>query len=191
LNEFTPAEAERITGLPQATKRDWVRREFLSKTSGHARYTVRPLAEMFMLRLMSEHGLGPDRFKPIAMLAAQGLLYYALRVADHYEGTLDAIEGFCDLKNEPQVKVMKKLGYTGQRPKKYMVIWADQNVTFTEDLNGAFGVDRDNSGRDFISQEGPVLVFSLQMLAVKFRGLDHKPFVRVANTPNPRLALTA
>jgi len=188
LNGFTPAEAQYITGLSTVMQLDWRRRGFLPRKKGHARYNAIELAEMFMLRLFADHNLRLERFAPAAKLAAQGIVYYALESVDHYEGTLDALDRFCVVENEPQAKVLREFGFTGKRLKKYMIVWADQTVRFTDSLDEAFGSNRHRlelTANEVWKQEGPVQVFNLSLISSKFSGLPNKPLVHVAFAEGP------
>lgn len=182
LNEFTPAEAQYITGLSTVMQLDWRRRGFLPKKKGHARFNAMELAEMFMLRLFADYDLRLERFAPAAKVAAQGIVYYALELVDHYEGTVDALDRFCVVENEPQLKVLRELGFAGKRLKKYMIVWADQTVRFTDGLDDAFCSNRDRlelNATEVWKQNGPVQVFNLCLISSKFSGLPNKPFVHV------------
>ena len=56
---FTPADAERITGVSVTLQRDWRRRGILPGQDGHARFDAFALAEMLFLRVMADRGIGP------------------------------------------------------------------------------------------------------------------------------------
>ena len=60
LTLYTPAEAAGVTGLTQLMQRDWRFRGLLPKPErGHARFDVLQLAEMWLLKMFSDQGIGP------------------------------------------------------------------------------------------------------------------------------------
>ncbi|MXP28106.1 MerR family transcriptional regulator [Porphyrobacter algicida] len=87
LTQFTPAEAERITGATTVTQRDWRRRGILTKRGeGHARYDLFDLSEMMALKLLSERGISLDDAATVADWCAMGIGYRALLWVNAYEG---------------------------------------------------------------------------------------------------------
>jgi hypothetical protein len=86
LTTFTPGEAERITGLSTTMQRDWRRRNILPATSGHARFDVFSLAEMWVLKMFSDRGIGPEDIREIAPMCAAGIVWNALQWGGAYEG---------------------------------------------------------------------------------------------------------
>ncbi|QTI79020.1 hypothetical protein IAI58_15505 [Roseomonas marmotae] len=86
LTSFTPGEAERITGVSTAQQRDWRRRGFLPSNEGHARFDLFSMAEMWVLKLMADRGIGPQAVKEVAGTCATGIAWHALAWGDAYEG---------------------------------------------------------------------------------------------------------
>jgi hypothetical protein len=86
LTTFTPGEAERITGLSTTMQRDWRRRDILPTTHGHARFDVFELAEMWVLKLLTDRGIGPQAAMDVAPQCAAGIVLNALQWVDAYEG---------------------------------------------------------------------------------------------------------
>lgn len=86
LTSFTPGEVEKITGLSTMMQRDWRRRGFLPTAAGHARFDPFALAEIFVMKLLADRGVGPVHTKEVADICAIGILWHALRTVDAYEG---------------------------------------------------------------------------------------------------------
>ncbi|WP_457168225.1 hypothetical protein [Pannonibacter sp. Q-1] len=86
LTTFTPAEAEKITTLGTVAQRDWRRREFIPSVEGHARFDAFALAEMWVMKMLSDRGVGPQMSKAVANWCAVGILWHALKDVDAYEG---------------------------------------------------------------------------------------------------------
>lgn len=86
LTQFTPGEAERITTLTTTMQRDWRRRGHLSDFEGHARFDVFNLAEMWVLKMLADRGIGPQAASDVARICALGISWWALSWVDAYEG---------------------------------------------------------------------------------------------------------
>ena len=78
--QFTPAEAARITGVPMHLQRDWRSQSFLPERSGgRASFTPHVLAKMRVMMKLRELGLAlPDAHRN-ADVAANSVVYAALR----------------------------------------------------------------------------------------------------------------
>jgi hypothetical protein len=83
---FTPAEAEKITTLNTVMQRDWRRRGFIPSAVGHARFDAFSLAQMWVMKLLSDRGVGPQLSKEVAGWCALGILFHALKDCEAYEG---------------------------------------------------------------------------------------------------------
>lgn len=90
LSLFTPAAAERISGVSVDLQRDWRRRGYLAKQDGHARFTVFDLAQMLVLKTLSDRGIGPDRAKDVAQSAATEVAVATLRWTNAWSDGSDA-----------------------------------------------------------------------------------------------------
>ncbi|MCX5513738.1 hypothetical protein C3941_13660 [Kaistia algarum] len=86
LTAFTPAEVEKITGLSTMMQRDWRRRGFIPVVGGHARFDPFSLAEIFVMKLLADRGIGPIHSRGVAEWCAIGILWNALLWVDAYEG---------------------------------------------------------------------------------------------------------
>lgn len=97
FTQFTPGEAERITGVTTVNQRNWRRWEFLPKAEGHARFDAFALAEMWVLKLLSDRGIGPQLGKEVASICAAGIMWEILRDHSAYEGDHErALEWYPD-----------------------------------------------------------------------------------------------
>lgn len=111
---FTPAEVEKITSLNTVTQRDWRRRQFLPVVEGHARFDAFAVAEIWVMKMLSDRGVGPQASKEVAGWCATGILWYALQNVDAYEGdhhkTFDwDPEDLRPKENPERVAMLKKL----------------------------------------------------------------------------------
>lgn len=86
LTTFTPAEAEKITTLNTVMQRDWRRRGFIPSGEGHARFDAFALAEVWVMKMLSDRGVGPQLSKEVASWCAMGILWHALKDGEAYEG---------------------------------------------------------------------------------------------------------
>lgn len=175
LNLFRPGEAEAITGLSPAMQRDYRFRGFLRKFEGHARFNVFDLAEMYMLKRLSDSGFWPDVFAPVAKIAAHGLAFFLLESAGSYEGRDADIERFCAIHNCPAVKVFETIGLEISAS-KYLIMWASRDSAiadheFTDDIGASFSEDI-KGGRAFLQQDGPVTVYNLKYMCMHL--LSHR-----------------
>lgn len=96
LARFTPAEAERITGVNTALQRDWRRRGFMPSNEGHARFDVFALAKMLFLQSMAVRGIGPvesSRYADWAMnaIASAALFVPSACNVGEYPGSRDLL----------------------------------------------------------------------------------------------------
>lgn len=90
LTQFTPAEAENITGVSTTTQRDWRRRGILVKRDeGHARYDLFDLGEMMATKLLSDRGVPLIEAADVADWCGMGIGYRALEWHNAYEGDHD------------------------------------------------------------------------------------------------------
>lgn len=86
LAQFTPAEAERITGVNTALQRDWRRRGYLPSNEGQARFDVFQLARMTVLKLLADRGIGPALSHEEAEWCALAAVHSAFRDRDAWDG---------------------------------------------------------------------------------------------------------
>lgn len=74
LTEYTPAEIERMTGVPTASQRDWRRHGYLPKHEAHARFTVFSAAEIYVMKMFADQGKGPSVSSPYASRIALSMV---------------------------------------------------------------------------------------------------------------------
>lgn len=80
LTQYTPAEAQQMTGLSTAMQRDWRHRGFGSRVGKQARFSIFDVAEMYFMKAASDQGKGPSLSAPYASrvserLVATGLMW--------------------------------------------------------------------------------------------------------------------
>lgn len=80
--EFTPREAEAITSLSVGMQRDWRQRGFLPKFEKHARFDAFMIAEMWVLKMFADRGIGPSRASSKSQRIAAAVVLAALRNRD-------------------------------------------------------------------------------------------------------------
>lgn len=92
LTQFTPAQAEKITGISVDQQRNLRRHGYLAHSDGHARFDGFGLARLFAIKALSDRGIGPaltakpDDGSDVASLCATGILWALLDWVDAYEG---------------------------------------------------------------------------------------------------------
>lgn len=86
LNTWTPREAERITSVDRNTQRDWRRRGLFPNFKGHARFNPFQLAQIWIMRMLSERGVPLKEAQEVAHWCAVGVIHAALQWIDAYEG---------------------------------------------------------------------------------------------------------
>jgi hypothetical protein len=84
--QFSSAEVEHITGVTQATQRDWRRRGFLSSIAGggRAKYDLDDLIEIATLAALTQAGLPVSQAAQLAGLAILPVISNFLRWDDVY-----------------------------------------------------------------------------------------------------------
>lgn len=155
LTEFTPGEAEKITGVSTAMQRDWRRREFLPSNKGHARFDLFDLAEMMFLQAMSDRGIGPQRSKPLAAITGRGIAFGALMCQAAYEGDLAP--------GSDMTRAIDAIGKTARDKDaarvisgRYLIVWADGKETWHVNVQKA--IDDLPEKQKWKKLTGPVLV---------------------------------
>ena len=90
--QFTPREAERITGVSTSLQRDWRRRKVLPPGKGHARFNVLELSWLLGTKLLSNKGVGPEHSKDVMDILAAGITQFALQNNQAFEGNVPQIQ---------------------------------------------------------------------------------------------------
>lgn len=78
---FTPSEVERVTGLSPVAVRDWRRRGLIHPTldkSEDGRFHMLSVAELLLLKRLSDHGIGPKQVYGWASSYSKHLFHHAL-----------------------------------------------------------------------------------------------------------------
>ncbi len=133
---FTPAEAERITGVSVVLQRDWRRRKIIpARQDGEARFLLPALLEMLTLKMLSEAGLGIEE-------AREWCPFVPAAIASHALVVDGAIEGDVDLHplglRYPEI-LAKEISAQISRaiPGGDLVIWSDRKSEVVRDWRSA------------------------------------------------------
>ncbi len=135
LHTYTPAEAERITGVTVVKQRDWRRHGHIPKdeSGGHTRYDIISLANLIIMRWLGDRVSLPEA-KEIALLAKNRVLHSALAWMDSWE-----IEG-----EKPDGVSFRMLGESFLRkhvkngnviPAGKLIIWATGKEYFCDSID--------------------------------------------------------
>lgn len=185
LSTFTPAEAERITGLAQSSMRDWRRRGLIPVNNGHARFDLFQLGELMVMKMLADLGVGPSGTGEIARLCSVGIAYHALLWIGAYEGDhllfseIDRAPGqelgWGD--NAPRLAQAVLSDSLGHRmdPPRFYIRWANGEGSFSHSLDRAFSFKATFSPQF----AGPVFVFDLESIASNLIDGAARPFVHV------------
>jgi hypothetical protein len=163
---FTPAEAEKITGVSHTLQRDWRRRGFLASFEGWARFTSTDLAHMLVIQSLSAHGIGPSVSSPYARTIAQRLAAWCLTIREAWSGELEEAFGSADV---PPVREFSVL--TTGPLRRFVMVSNTGFVTSADDLTRTFDAIDDNPwlsavvldlqamGRELVHRAGRPLVY--------------------------------
>lgn len=92
LTQFTPGQAEKITGVSVVQQRNLRRHGYLISNEGHARFNAFGLARLLAIQILADRGIGPaltakaDDGFDIASIIATGILSSLFGWVDAYEG---------------------------------------------------------------------------------------------------------
>lgn len=109
LTQFTPGQAERITGVSVDQQRNLRRHGYLPTTEGHARFNAFSLARLLSIQLLADRGIGPaltakaDDGFDIASISATGILSSLFDWVDAYEGDHKSFKLDVPLQSSPQL----------------------------------------------------------------------------------------
>lgn len=190
LETYTPREAEVITGVTQATVRNWRRAGYLPKHEGHARYNLADLLVMFSMQELVVRGTTLEAAKPYAGEAARAIYHSAVYIREAYlpgvediamrdviENRGDDLKAFAKgIEEKHRDNAISFLaldtmacagarlaGINGLDPVEWLVIWANGEIEFFTSTRAE---------RDFFSAygrdeyvAGPVMLFCLPALA--------------------------
>ena len=88
LTEFSAGDVERVTGLSTGLQRDWRRRGYLPtpEEGARAKFNVFTLSQLWVMQMLSEHGIGPAVSSRAAEYWGLCIADCALRESDAYGG---------------------------------------------------------------------------------------------------------
>lgn len=174
LETYTPSEAEEITGVTQATVRNWRRAGHLQRHKGHARYTIADLLVIFATGLMVQRGVKAKAASTFAGEAARAIFQNALYREETYsseakEAALQSNPEPFFAKDELRQSAAQQFGVAGIKSPDWLVIWADDNLEFLYDAD----TDGETADGQFFGNiqysqpyvQGPVMMFCLGALA--------------------------
>lgn len=162
LETYMPNEAEEITGVTQATVRNWRRAGYLARPNGHARYHIGDLLVMFVADTMIKRGVTAKHALTYAREAAQSVFQFALHSPQSYtQSAYDVLLQRAQIKTDSDPELLEKLshdheidtirardivakarvydeaahefGITGIQRPDWLVIWADDTIEFLYD----------------------------------------------------------
>lgn len=96
LTQFTPGQAEKITGVSVVQQRNLRRHDYLESRPGHARFNLLGVSRLAFIQAMGDRGIGPSQIAKlgdrwdIASIAALGIAWEILSSKEAFEGDLDA-----------------------------------------------------------------------------------------------------
>lgn len=193
LQTYTPSEAEAVTGVTQATVRNWRRAGYLPRPKGHARYTIADLLVMFTMgeivsrgtNLETAHGFAP----PAAKAIFQSLIWSTKAFSDDVHAKAKADLGEISEEKAAQIKAQmggefslemltwarsqeiiveaaeQLAGISGAKQPHWLVIWADGSLEFLHDAEDPDGTFFGNIQYNKPYVQGPVMLFCLGALA--------------------------
>jgi len=190
LETYTPAEAETITVVSQATVRNWRRAGHLPRQEGQARYNLADLLVMFVMGMLVSRGTTPATAKEFAEHAAPAIFQSAIWSTGAFSDEVRqrakaeiSDEDIADLKarlgDEFQVETMEMVlsqevmiraaeqlaGISGMRHPTWLIIWADGEPEFFYDDEDPHQSFFGNIEYDQPYVQGPVMIFCLGALA--------------------------
>lgn len=164
LARFTPAEAERITGVNVTLQRDWRRRGFLPSNEGHARFDVFGLAKLRFLSVMADRGIGPASTEDYADITMNAIVREALSGENAAEG--DTHHGGPALLAMSVISKCSPLGGTMGRvvTAPIFVLFADGSEWWDVSPDAAF--NRKIEAEEWAALDGPVIMLDTRVLGV-------------------------
>lgn len=170
LTVFRPAEAEAITGLTRVMQRDWRERNFLPKNEGHARFDAFGLAEMLLMKLFSDRGIGPQQSKDVAEFARSSVVWHALETSSAFGGDGVSEQSADSLRR----RLWREIGLPRLTGARFLILFADGSEWLDNSLEHAF-IKNDTEEK----LTGPILVLDLEMLGDQLIRRASRPLVFV------------
>lgn len=173
---FSPAELAACTGLSPSMQRDWRRHGHLrSEYRGSATFSARELAEVRLMVLMRQMGLGPSKSRSLADLVAPSVLWLALAdwpeswAVDGRGGDVDAYRSSLEKLGDEHLRLMAGLDGPAYR----FGTLAGDTVQFTPAL------DQDELGQDEITS-----IVNLDAVAARIVAAAGRPFFTIIAPPS-------
>lgn len=165
---FLPMEVEAITNIKPATIRDWRRRGFVRRSDGEGwqRFDLGAVAELLILRTLSEQGIGPQRVGAWLPALVSHVTQHAMANEEAWE-TAEGYQAWCaDIAERTRMP----RAFT---PKRYGVILPVPG--------GIYAVDDLNSFYQHLSPDASVItvVLDLMTLGNNLRTKARKPIATV------------
>ncbi len=167
LAQFTPSEAENITGLALATQRDWRRRGFLHKGIGHNRFDLFDLIEMLARKMLSDRGIGPLASESISDFLVSGISHRVLDYdscfkADSAKLDADAPEFNFD-RFSRLIRVKKFGNIASVIPARFFLWFANGKHQWVKNIADCF--EDSNSSYALTNVAGPVIILDQEAIA--------------------------
>ena len=199
LAHFTPAEAERITGVNVALQRDWRRRGYLPVNEGHARFDAFAVARMLAMKVLADRGIGPAQSYEQAGWCSLAIVSAALEWSEAWEGDhMDVPEvdpdadwgakAFC-LRRELWDKRPNDISTPLQMTGRSLFLWYSEDprrfIWWADGTHG-FHASVDTALSELVSSDpkvaGPIVIMDLDALGSTMIVNAARPFVHVKNT---------
>lgn len=192
LETYTPAEAELITNVSQATVRNWRRAGHLESPKGHARYNIAELLLLFSMGMLVARGISPETARAISGPTARAIMQSALHNPSLYsnETRAMAVTAVADIDPDEVSKLReiageeiefeevkralelqelttqgkKFFGFDTDEDGTWLVVWADGTQEFLQDGKEDFQFFSEIEFQQPYAQ-GPVVLFCLGALA--------------------------
>jgi DNA-binding transcriptional MerR regulator len=186
FEKFTPGEAAEITGVSVENQRNLRRTGYLPSHKGHARFDIRDLAQLLVIGIMSERGIGPKVACTFAATAGQGVFLKAIARSTFYSiaaqrAALDdtkeeadeslALPEASDLDERTVRGMIARMhaadaaqaaaGLAGQEAPEFFCLWANGHPEFF------YGEEHPFADCDYghTAWQGPVIMLSMGALA--------------------------
>lgn len=169
---FTPAEVEEVTGLTTTMQRDWRRRRFLKvQPQSHARFRTKEVAEILVMKLLADRGLGPASTRSFSRRAAESVLWYAYENSNAVatRGTSEEIAEYHRIFGQDLKEIERLIGTKTAGLCKYFVAFSDNDFVNSSDLDECFG-------RESIQ---PAVVLNLEAIGSHLVAKAGKPLVQI------------
>ena len=127
LTQFRAKDVERITGASTTTLRDWRRRGYLPKKTGHPKFNCIELLQVWAMKMLADRGIGPSLAAGIATQCGIVGAWFALREPYAYDGGPDFLddvlprmaEEFSDVEQRDLSRNFVS-AFEGDTPQKYI-----------------------------------------------------------------------